>query len=446
MRPIAKLARAGGGKALTISRLPLGGEQSAQDWDSPASFISTDFLRDRRLLDGGFESYVENAYKTNGVVFACILARLLVFSEARFQYQRFNNGRPAELFGDQSLAILERPWPNGTTGDLLARMEQDVSLAGNFFATSVTDFAGTRVRRMRPDWVTIITGSKNNNPNALDARVVGYMYSPPGATPDLLTPDQVVHWSPIPDPDAQWRGMSWLTPVIREIRSDNAATDHKFKYFKHGATGGIVVKYDKSTPRESIEAFAEKWKDSHEGVDNAYKTFHLGGGADITTVGADLKELDFKATQGAGETRIAAASGVGAVIAQLSEGLQGSALNAGNFSAAKRRFADGTVRPNWRSASAALETLVRPLPSGAGRLWTDTRDVPFLKDDTKDEAEIQTSQTAAIKSLVDAGFNPDDAVKAVTSGDLTSLIGKHSGLYSVQLQPAGTVLATPPTA
>ncbi len=442
MRPIAKLTRVGAGKAFTVTRQAAG---EVGDWGEALPFRSTDFLRGGSLLDGGFESYVEGAYKSNGIVFACILARLLVFSEARFQFQRFSDGRPGDLFGNPSLSILERPWPNGTTGELLARMEQDASLAGNFFATKVKDLAGERIRRLRPDWTTIVTGSKSDNVYDLDARVVGYIYSPPGLEPITLTPREVVHWSPIPDPNAQWRGMSWLQPVVREIRSDSAATDHKFKYFKHGATGGIVVKYDKSTPRESIEAFADKWKDTHEGVDNAYKTYHLGGGADITTVGADLKELDFKSTQGAGETRIAAAAGVGAVIAQISEGLQGSALNAGNFQAAKRRFADGTIRPNWRSASAALETFVRPLPPGAGRLWYDPRDVPFLKDDTKDEAEIQQVQATAIKSLVDAGFDADAAVQAVTSGDLRILNGKHSGLFSVQLQPPsdGTQPALP---
>ena len=43
---------------------------------------------------------------------------------------------------------------------------------------------------------------------------------------------------------------------------------------------------------------------------NAYKTLFLAGGADVKVVGADLKQVDFKQVQGAGETRIAAAAGV----------------------------------------------------------------------------------------------------------------------------------------
>lgn len=386
-------------------------------------------------LDATFESYVTQAYKQSGPVFACVMARAGVFSEARLLFQNIDNGRPADLFHEPSLGLLERPWPNGTTGELLFRMEQDVSLAGNFFATVVDDEHGRRIRRLRPDWVTIVTGSRSGSPWALDARVVGYVYRPNGSSADavLLTTDQVCHWSPVPDPEAQWRGMSWITPVVREIQGDLAASDHKLKFFKNGAVGGIAISYDPSVTAEQVRVYAELFKAKHAGTDNAYKTFHFGGGADVTSLGADLKQLDFKVTQGAGETRIAAASGVGAVIAMLSEGMQGSSLNQGNFSAAKRRFADGTLRPSWRSAAAALESLVPP-PAGA-RLWYDTRDIAFLQEDQKDEAEIQSTQATTIRTLVDAGFTPDSAVQAATTGDLRGLV--HSGLYSVQLQKPG---------
>src|SRR3954464_7277817 len=81
-------------------------------------------------MPANFQGYVEDAYKSNGVVFACMLVRMLLFSEARLQYRKVVKGRPGELFGTQDLALLERPWPNATTGDLLSRMIQDADLAG----------------------------------------------------------------------------------------------------------------------------------------------------------------------------------------------------------------------------------------------------------------------------------------------------------------------------
>lgn len=401
----------------------------------------------KEAIAADFESVVEKAYTENGIFFACVLARAMPFSEARFQFQELVKGRPGRLFGDQSLTILENPWANATTGELLWRMEQDASCAGNNFLTTVTRGNKARIRRLRPDWVTIVSGVSGDDigsPYDIDAEVLGYIYAPRGVPnpprPVLLTPDQVAHYSPIPDPIAQWRGMSWVQPVLAEIGADSQATEHKAKFFKNGATSNLVITYDAAVDAERVKQFKALFDDSHVGTRNAYKAIHLGGGADAKALGADLKQLDFKATQGAGETRIAAAAGVGAIIARFSEGMQGSSLNQGNYQAAKRQFADMTLRPLWRTAAAALAKFA-PAPNAGSRLWYDDRDIEFLKDDRKDQIEILQQQAATVKSLVDAGYTPDAVIDAVEAGDLSRLTGKHSGLYSVQLQAPGTRVA-----
>jgi hypothetical protein len=151
-------------------------------------------------------------------------------------------------------------------------------------------------------------------------------------------------------------------------------------------------------------------------------------------VGADMHQLDFKNTQGAGETRIAAAAGVPPVIVGLSEGLQGSSLNSGNYAMARRRLADGTLRPLWRNMAASIATII-DVPADA-ELWYDDRDVAFLREDVKDAAEIARTEAETIRQLVDAGYEPDSVVAAILNGDWKALV--HSGLYSVQLQAPGT--------
>lgn len=413
-----------------------------ESWSSWSSWTSLN--GDKETIDGSFESYIERGYKSNGIVFACILARLLVFSEARFQWRRYNDqGRPAELFRSADLSLIEKPWPGGTTSEALARLEQDGSLAGNGYLVKVGD--GTRLRRVRPDWMSIVTGSPSDNPFDLEARVVGYLYhprrGPNPVEPTLLTPERVVHYSPIPDPDAQWRGMSWLTPVINEITADSAATRHKLKYFQNGAIPGVIMSYDKTISPSDFQEFVNLFAQSHEGVDNAYKTLHLGGGADPKVLGANLQQLDFKVTQGAGETRIAAAAGVHPVIVGLSEGLAGASLNAGNFTAARRRFSDGTIRPLWRIAAASLQSVLT-VPDGA-HLWYDDRDIAFLRQDAKEEADIQKTEAETIRQLTDGGYTHESVIAAISAGDWTLL--KHSGLFSVQLQPPGAVTPSPAT-
>jgi len=417
--------------------------------DSPLwlRFGSSSWNGSREDIGNDFEAYVERIYKQNGIVFACIQARMLPFSEARFQFQRMPNGRPGELFGGPELSLLENPWPNGTTGELLAHMEQDVSLAGNFYATVTGEGSQRRIRRLRPDWVTVYSGIRGVSDDAweIESEVIGYMYTPrrgrgQAGESTMLTPEQVVHWSPTPDPNAQWRGMSWITPVLDEVKGDKAANQHKLKFFENGGTLGTVVSYDKDISPELFKESVRLFREGHRGLDRAYETVHIGGGADVKVVGADMKQLDFKATQGAGETRIAAASGVGAVIGRFSEGMAGSSLNQGNYQASKRQVADMLLRPNWRSAAAALSKFAPP-PPGA-RLWYDDRDISFLAEDQKDAAAILSAKVTAITALTTNGFEPDAAVRTVQAMDLSELLGNHNGLPSVQQQTANAVTLT----
>lgn len=392
-----------------------------------------------------------NALRRCPPAFAAAMVRALVLSQARFlfrnpSYATTRNGRkgnPRETFGNRDLGILERPWPNATTGELLSRMEWHVSCAGNSFV----HHAGDRLRVLRPDWVTIVYGSQQepeDAAHALDGEILGYVYVNGGLAgagrnkPRSLLPDEVAHWSPLPDPECAGIGMSWLTPAIREIQGDGAATDHKLRFFSQGATPNMVVKGLTATTKEQFDELVEMMDDRHAGLRNAYKTLYLTAGADVTVVGTDLKQMDFKAVQGAGETRIAFLSRVPAPILGIAEGLAGSSLNAGNFGMARRIFADSWVYPTLQDVSMALAPLVN-VPVDA-ELWFDTADMPLLREDAKDAAEIQQIQAVTISALVTQGFTPESCIAAVMGQNMQLLV--HSGLVSVQLQPPGVTAGT----
>jgi hypothetical protein len=122
----------------------------------------------------------QQAYSGNAVVFGAILARLSLFSEATFAFRDLSTKDLSGSFerdGRRNTALrkLEDPWPNGTTGELLARMIQDVDLAGNAYIWD----AGDQLVRLRPDWVTIVSEMRLD-PNGREYReVVGYYYEPP---------------------------------------------------------------------------------------------------------------------------------------------------------------------------------------------------------------------------------------------------------------------------
>jgi hypothetical protein len=408
----------------------------------PITGLQQTLMGKKEEIETDFEGLVQGAYQRNGIVFACMLARSLTFSEARFQFQRFTGGRPGDLFGTPELDILERPWWGGVTADLLSAMLTDADLAGTAFIAR----RGNRLVRMRPSFVTIVLGSFNDpdiQAGDLDAEVLGYIYYPGGkwsgrdAVP--LLREQVAQFQFVRDPVAMYRGMSWLTPIIREIQGDTAATTHKLLFFENGATPNMVVSLDKEVRQQAFSDWVELFRKSEPSGWQAYKTLYLGGGADAKVVGADLKQLDFKITQGAGETRIAAAARVPPIIVGLSEGLEAATYS--NYGQARRVLADLTMRPLWRNAASSLETIVR-VPTGA-RLTYDDRDIAFLREDQKDAATIQFTKSQTLRQYLDGGFKPDAAIQAVEAGDPGLLVGQHTGLFSVQLQPPGTVTPEP---
>lgn len=380
-----------------------------------------------------FDGYAASIYKANPVVFACSNARMRLFSEARFQFRALREGRPTDrLFGTPALRLLERPWENGTTRTLLARAMQDADIAGNFYAYR----DGQTVKRMRPDWVSIVLGSQRepDDPGlALDAEVLGYVYAPPGAstTPVALLPEQVCHFAPIPDPQARFRGMSWISTLIPDVMADSASTEHKRRFFENGATVNLVVTFDSPIikTQEQFDQMVSKFRRGHEGTANAFKTVFLAHGSEATKLGSDMAESAFKEVQGAGETRICMAAAVPPIMVGASEGL--AAATYSNYGQARRAFADLTMRPLWGEIAGAFASII-DVPSDA-ELWYDDQHISFLQEDERDDADILAVKMQAIRTGVDGGFKPATVVSAVNAGDLSML--EHTDLFSVQLQP-----------
>lgn len=391
-----------------------------------------------------FAEFVSGAYAANGIVFAAAVARASLFAEARFKYRRYTDGG---LFGGPGLRRLERFPGERSSVAFLTRMFGYADFGANAWIVDSPE----GLRLLRPDWVQPVVGSMHEpverEQDIPDGDLIGIVYHPGGYQRGrrgiVYLPDEFRHWKTADDPLSGWGGgMSWLSPVVREVMGDNTINLHKLMFFQNGATPNAVVTFGDALDPTGYDAWVDAFEKKKVGVRNAYKTVYLPSGTTLTPIGKDFQQIDLKAVQGAGETRIAVAAGIPAVVLGISEGLAGSSLNEGNYTAARRRFADLTMRPLWRSVCGALAPFAPP-PDDGSELWYDDRDIPFLQEDMKDAADIAQTQAIAVRNLVDAGFSADAAVVAVSTGNLSALVGKHSGLFSVQLQPPGSGMEQP---
>lgn len=388
-----------------------------------------------------FEAMAGGIYKASAAVFAVHNFRRAVFSEARMCFQKINDdGRPGDLTDSPALDILRKPWKGGVTRDLLTKAIMYADLGGNAFMVRDSVNGQSQIKLLRPDWTMILM---SGDPKTMaDVEKVALVYKP-GNTQDpkawKVYPfdgslGAVAHWAPIPDPQATYRGMSWFDPILREAQTDKAMSLTKLRYFQNGARPGLVASFDPSVQPEEAAEFQELFNRTKVGSENMYKPLFLGGGCSVTQFKLELD--DFEKISAVGELRIAAVGQVAPTLIGLTESMKGSALNDGNFQAAKDSFADGTMRPLWGSFSEAIAPLI-DTPDNQ-RTWYDDRDISFLRQDQQLVAQRKQTDASTINSLVQQGYQPDAAVNYVLDGDLKHLLGPgHTGLYSVQLTPPG---------
>jgi len=380
---------------------------------SGAAVLTTSYASpDREAVMPQMTAWAQNSYTNNAIVFAAFLVRMALFCEARFQFQAKDD---KHLFGNTALAKLEEPWPGGKGMDLLARLEQDTGWVGNAY---IWDAPGEdRLVRLRPDWTTIVSELVQVPGGGQFRRVIGYWVEPPKSTigqgrGQMYPADEVVHWAPIPDPVADFRGMSWLTPVYRDVQGDDGMTQYKIKYLDNAASPNLLIRYTQKLSPGTVDAVRERVTARYAGAGNAFRTLVLDQGADATVIGNSFSQMDFTNVMSAGTERILAASQVPAVLVGL-EPLRGAGRG---FQESMQKFANLWARPQWQSVCGALEQIV-DMPTG-NRLWFDTSGIAALQD-----GEMERGQTALVKSQAllacrQAGYTRDSAVAFVDSGDV----------------------------
>lgn len=262
--------------------------------------------------------------------------------------------------------------------------------------------------------------------------------------PDWIVPAQLLRKAAAYRPfnRSRWRTIGSVERVRRVetqcIRVDTA--DHLYVtdgYVLTHNTPNLKLKIEKTLDPDVRQRLLDQFRARHEGIENAYKTIVVEGGADVEALGHTFEQITFSTVQSAGETRLAAAAGVPPVVVGFLQGIQAATYS--NYSQAMRRYGDLTCRPKWRNLAGVLENIVPP-PNGA-QLWYDDRDIPFLQQDAKDEAEIRQVNANTLESLIRAGYTAESAALFIESGDASVLV--HSGLVSVQLQLPGTTDPSP---
>src|SRR5260221_70703 len=373
---------------------------------SGAAVLTTSYgSSDREQVLPELAAFSQQSYGPSSIWFAAILVRVALFSEARFKYQAKDD---KHLFGNEPLLKLEDPYvPHTRTGELLVRMEQAASLAGQCY---IWDPPGEdRLVRLRPDWVTIISEVVPVADDAWYRRKIGYWHEPPKNVLDqgqgfFVPAEECVHWVPVPDPQADFRGMSWLTPAYREIMADSGMTQYKIRYLQNDASPNVIIRYAQKLHPGTVDSVRDRMTARYAGPENAGKTLVLDQGADLTIVGSNLQQMDFANVSAVGVERILADGNVPGVLVGL-EPLRG---------AGRAQRSRDLRRPEWqtprrptgtsRTATRAISTptATRPAsqasPASSATPCRQTRSWPPGRTSTRRRTRASTPLSSSRRS------------------------------------------------
>lgn len=222
-----------------------------------------------------------------------------------------------------------------------------------------------------------------------------YEYTPNGR-PVNLAPEDVIHFRYGLDPSNPRKGLSPLRSILREVFSDDEASNFSAALLRNFGVPGLVLipkGGDDATEITPDDADALSLKmDQDLGGDNRGRTRVLRDAFDLHTVGFNPQELDLKALHRLPEERISGIFGVAAIVAGLGAGLDRSTF--ANFAEAREAATEQNLVPTWRLFAAEYARQLLPDYGDAASLTVryDTSKVRALQEDENAKSDRLVKQ------------------------------------------------------
>lgn len=241
-----------------------------------------------------------------------------------------------------------------------------------------------------------------------------YEYMPHGS-PARIPPEDMIHIKYGLDPQNHRKGLAPLKAVLREVASDEEASQFSAALLANNAVGGTVLvpaePGDPGPTQEQADDIKERFN-SEFGRRRRGSTVVLTGQMRVERMSFSPEELDLRNLRRVPEERITAVLGVPAILAHLGAGLDRSTLN--NVREAGELFTERTLVPGWRNWER--------------QIYRQTRDDYGFTQMLR--PRFDTSDVRALSEDVDALY--ERMTKAVQGGWATVADARRAGGLAVE--------------
>lgn len=371
-------------------------------------------------LSGGYNDKSDNAvflraYKNSGTVYQIVslLSNTVAATEwhmyrqqpvdARRRYTTSDMGsdQRTEVINHAALTLWQQPNDFQTRFEFHESTMQHLELTGEgWWVLDKENPLGipTGMWMVRPDRIEPI-------PDPSDY-LTGYMYTTPYGERIPLRVDEVIMIK-YPDPEDPFRGCSPVRALMPDIDGMKYSSRWNRDYFLNSAEPGGMLSVPNRLKDEELDEVIDRWREQHRGVGRAHRVGVLEAGMTWVPNSTNQKDMDFVHLRNDGRDVIREGWGI-------HKSMLGNAddVNRANAETAEEVFGNTKIIPRLNRIRNIANHRLLPMfgSTGKGVEFDFDNPVPHSRELANTEL---TAKVNAVKALVDAGYNQEDALETV---------------------------------
>ena len=343
-----------------------------------------------------FVSNSVNGYGRNEVVYACIQEITSSLAESPLQALD-SEGLPVD--SDMTVELLKKPNPHTSGYEFWETIVNNLYLSGNAFLFKLKTKRGKvkEVWALRPDRIRIVADKDNF--------ISHYLYQLDGKN-HVIKKEDILHFK-FSAPTNEHMGQSPLRAALRQVATDNEATDFAKVLLQEGGVPGGLLKVPEPLSREAKDRIKSQWKQAYGGGGRGTLAV-LEADTEFEQISMDMEQLAFADLRNISESRICMVFGVPPIIIGAKVGLDRSTYS--NYAEARASFWEETISALHRRLTSKLE-IDKDLNPRGRTFHFDITQVPAMADQRQQKFDnaimgLQNGLLTRNEARAEVGYEP----------------------------------------
>jgi HK97 family phage portal protein len=307
-----------------------------------------------------------------------------------------------EITSHLALDIWNKPNPFMTRHENVETVQQHTDLTGEGYWVVAYD---PRVATLplelwpvRPDRMTPVPDPEKF--------LKEWEYSTPDGQKITLDVKNVIQLR-MPNPMDPYRGLGPVQTILTDLDSYQAAAVWNRNFFRNSALPGGLIQMDAKLEDEEYDEFVERWRESHQGLSNAWRVAVLENGAKWIDRSYSMADMQFAELRGVSRDVIREAFGMPKfALGDVDD------VNRATAEASKAWFAEMLTVPRLERIKGALNNDFLPLFGAAAKDLEFDYENPVPPDAEAKNAEL-LAKAGAAATLAAAGYDGNQVLDVV---------------------------------